>query len=734
MAFTGIALSSLSTIGTAKPRGRYPGSHPWTLVAALAALGIAFPAATQAQLRCDLQVKSTPGVDGAAACLDLVAVRNGGTPIQTAGNATRISTDGFRLCKTAFEVSQPAGADIVFIYDNSGSMTATYAHIDSLTRDTTFLHASANCGGGGNSLNSRLTGQTMIFNTLVGPDTVQLLSSATGCTGIAGDPYQARGRVITQGVDFLQLASPTSTAGVVGFASNVEHPQPPLVLTPANAQRVKDSVVLNYVTNTIYVPPLQLATTWLNDTAITNTARKAIIFLSDGEPNDAADFERWLNANLGIPIYSIALGDSGVVFQRMQTMSQRTGGGYFQVPPNDIGRMNQVMQQIIQAITVVNLPTSVEISNGAFAPPMVSRSVNITRNPDSSVSVALDSIIALKKGQNPLTVKVTMSPGDVREYPVTIQADGAEAGGSTTTLECHRMPSLVMLNQNGGVDSDYPSGPTQYDVRLVRTTSDLAQVVVTATSKDSTRPGWGDEEFITLPQTSTGPDSTVNRREDYAFNGGAITAAKGDNTLQAAPNGQVILTWRHPRDERESAVFILPGRKIPTTPGFIDMVRVTDVPKGVALTTPVTTPVVIRGVTNLVRSGDQAILTTKGFLTDPVMDEGLLNPNQVPTFIVKTASHFSYKVSIYDHLGQFMNSQEGKVDSTKWSNMRANADSMAVAISILPVAKSGQQFGTGVYIMRATLTTMETVRTDPNAPKHVTPTTKMMINRFGYTR
>lgn len=708
-------------------------------VAACAAAVLALAVSAQSQLRCDLQIKSTPGAGAESACLDLIAVQAGGTPIQTAGNATRISTDGFNLCPSAFRVTQPAGADIVFIYDNSGSMTAAYAAIDSVTGDTTFFHASANCGGGGGGggiAGRVVAGQNVIINTLVGPDTVQLITSGAGCTGIAGDPYQARGVVIKQGIDFLQQASPTSTAGAVGFAAVVEHPQPLVQLTtPAEAQRVKDSVILNYVTNTVYTPPLQLATTWLNDATLIKTARKAIVFLSDGEPNDGQNFDRWLAANLGIPIYSIALSDTGIIFARMQTMSQQTGGAYFQVSPNNIAQMNQVMQQIIQAITVNNLPTSVEISNAAFTPPMVSRSERMTRNADSSVSVVLDSIIALQKGPNALSVKVTMSPTDIRTYLVNVIANGAEAGGSTTSLECHRMPALVMLNQSGTVDSGYPSGPTTYDVRLVRTTSDLEQVIVTAVTSDSARPGWGDRESINLPQTSSVADSTVNRRENYAFNGGVAAPANGNNILEATPNGLVTLTWSHPRDAREFASFVLAGKKIPTTAGFIDMIRAKDVPKGVTLTVPVTNPVVIRGGVTLGQVGTNVTLTHKGVLSNPHnLNDATLDPDQTPTFIFTTASSFSYKVSVFDHLGQFLNYAEGTVDSLAWERMRGSDDSLAVAISILPVSSKGQQFASGVYIMRATLTTRKSLRQDPNRPFNVTPTSRQVINRFGYLR
>lgn len=731
MALQGIFFQSTSAFRRFYPR--LSGLSSTSARITLAALGLAVTAWAQAPVRCDLNIKSTPGAGAETACLDLVALQSGGAPVKTANNATRISTDGFRMCKNAFQVGLPAGADVVFIYDNSGSMYSTFARINAATGDTAFYHNSG-CG----SQNPPTTG-TMTYNTLMGPRTVRLVDSTVNCTQHAGDPYLARGRVITQGIDFLAQTSPNSTAGAIAFSGDISHLQPPLLLaTPGNPDIVKASVMPESVSSTIYVTPLQRAHQWLDDTAITNTSKRAIVFVSDGEPNDASQLNNFLNNpnNADIPIYTIALGDSGVTFTRMQDMSTRTGGRFFRVAPDNIAQMNLVMQQIIQAITVVTLPTAIEVTNSSFAPPMVSRSTGMTRNPDSSVSLVLDSIIALKLGPNNLSIKITMSPTDIRTFPVTVQADGPAAGGSTSDLVCHAMPTLVMLNQSGAVDTAYPSGPTQYDVRLIRATSDLEQVVVTAISRDSARgAGWGDAESITLPQTGDAGGLTTNRRENYNFNGGSASPAKGNNTLEAAPNGEVVLTWTHPRDPRETATFILPGRKIPVTPGFIDIVRVTDVPKGVTINVPVNNPIVIRGGVAIGQAGDGATITHKGVLFNPHnISDATLNPNQTPTFVFKTASPFSYQVSIFDHLGQFLNAQEGKVDSARWEQMRGNADSLAVAFSILPVSEEGQQFGTGVYIMRATLTTLDATRQDPGQPKRVTPITRVLVNRFGYRR
>lgn len=711
-------------------------AFPFSASLFFAALLAAGNASAQAPLRCDLKLESTPGAGASGACLDLAALQNGGAPIVAANNATRISVDGFTLCKNAFQVTTPAGADIVFIYDNSGSMWSHYAKINA-KGDTSYYHAQG-CGGGGGPGGGGAAGTPLTYNTVLGPRTVHLLDSTVNCTQYAGDPYFARTKAISQAIDWVAANSPRSTVGAMAFETDTNHTQKPLQLSTAgNADIVKASLKIDSVPATNYMPPLRLAAAWLSDTTLIKNAKQAIVFLSDGQPNDGTQLTSWLNANTRIPIYSIALGDSNATFTRMEDMSRATGGTFYRVAPNNIARMNQVMQEIVQAITVVDMPTTIEITNTSFAPPMVSRSTRMSRNPDSSISPVLDSIVALKQGLNNLTVKITLSPTDVRTYAVKVQADGPAAAASTQGLSCYPMPVLTLLNQAGGVDSAYPAGKTPYNVKLTRATSDLQQVIVVATSSDVGRPGWGDQESISLPQASASGGTTVNQKNNYTVSGSALNPAKGDNTLDAAPGpgGSITLTWQHPRDPRETATFHMPGKSISTTPGFIDVVRASDAPRGAPLPGVITDPIVIRGGVVLTRNGTGAVLTHKGDLSNPhKLGDDVLDPNRTPTFVFNTAAPFTYRISIYDHLGQFLNAKEGKVDSLRWEQMRGNADSLACAFSILPVSKDGQLFGTGVYILRATITTRESIRQDPGRPVHVTASTKLFTNRFGYVR
>jgi hypothetical protein len=239
-----------------------------------------------------------------------------------------------------------ADADIVFIYDNSGSMWSHYAKIDSIEDDTTF-YMQQSCG-----IPVGQPGMPFTYSTASGPRTIELLPSSALCREYAGDPYQVRTSIISQAIDYLAIRSPNSTAGAVAFAGEIGHARPPLPLSvPGNADLVKASLAMDSLPSTNYVPPLQLARTWLTDSSRAPAARKAIIFISDGVPTDGTAFMTWVDTYSDIPIHTIALGDSSPDFTSMRIMSETTGGNFSRIDPRDVSRMGRTVRDLIDAIT-----------------------------------------------------------------------------------------------------------------------------------------------------------------------------------------------------------------------------------------------------------------------------------------------------------------------------------------------------------------------------------------------
>ncbi len=697
----------------------------------------------QASKRCDLVVKSTPGVGAEPACLDLVSLTNGGPAFQTASNTTRISQDGFKFCPNAFQVSSTSDADVVFIYDNSTSMRAAFAYINPVLNDTVYYFDDSLC-------TSKATLGTFAIDFGNGVRTIKKLTNNSGCTSYSGDPYEVRAKVIKSAIDSMALNSPTSTAGVTGFALKNMHPLAPLQLnTTVNVNRVKDSAMIDSSAWTLYAVPLQQAYSWLKNPALIKTKKQVIIFISDGAPVDSvgnketnptrAPYLPLVDVN--IPIYSIYLGQVATKdTAKLKELSDLTHGNFTRVQPNNIAGIGAVMQSIIKSILVSTLPRSIQVTNTTFTPPQISQSLTLTKNTDNSVNVALDSILGLKLGVNNFTVKVTMNDTLIRNYSFNIKADGPLAATSTTELTCYDPPTLALLNKNGVQDTAYPAGSTAYQVKLTRASNDLASVTILATAKDSTaKPVLSDAETLVL---NVGSGAAPTYLGPATVNGSSMAPVSGNAVLESDANGKLTLNWVHPRDAREFASYTLPGTIIPppkvdTVKGFVDFERVNSVSKGVILSGTITNPVVIFGGAKLLRANrDSATVTHGDCLSNCVGNAvALADPNKTPSFIFKTASPFSYDLMIYDHFGNFVNKSKGSVSAAQWQMLPKRGDSVAVVMSILPVASNGALIATGVYVLKATIKTQATSTKDSSGVERRTPAgNRMLINRFGYSR
>jgi len=517
----------------------------------------------QAVKRCDLLVNSTPGAGADTACLDLVALtQTGGPAIQVGNNVTRISNAGLKLCANAFTVSTGGSADVVFIYDNSGSMWSHRAAIDSVAHDTTFYDATG-CNGAGTPITYLVQDTAYARPPQSLLKTIPLLPSVGACNEFAGDPYNARGAVIRNAIRYLAQKAPTSTAGAVGFAQTTQFPQPPLQLNvAANVTQVTGMVRLDSIPTTNYAPPLTLAKTWLNDSTLIKTPRQAIVFISDGNASDGNASINLADASMP-PIYSIFLGKKPTSdTARLKQLSDLTHGLFFRVDPSKPAAIQVVMDSIIRKITETSIPKSIAITNTTNGQTSVAGPMSV--GPGGNLSITLDSIIALAVGRNDFSVTVTKSDGTVGKYAFTVKADGPAEAQTTKTTQCYDPPTLTMLNSQGQPDAQYSLTATSYTIKLTRSPADVGPVIVTATTKDSMQPptpGWGDLESVTLP--ASGASGTY--QGPYPFNGQSAKPTPGNGTLEAAAAGQIALSWVYPRDARDFATFTLPGSKMLVT-------------------------------------------------------------------------------------------------------------------------------------------------------------------------
>jgi hypothetical protein len=355
--------------------------------------------------RCDLAGRDTT-VSGNPAtfkrCLDLSALD--GKTVNIPSNVTRIDNDGLSLCKGVVQAG--GDADIVYVYDNSGSMRANYAYVDLTLNDTTFYYDAGGCSGSDSG--------TVSFYQWNDAGTSQVLRSITrrtsrsGCTNLSGDPYNSRSRAFYLGIQEQASRAPQSTAGVIGFDGSTRPVVRPLRLNSAtNVNNILSGINTAFSGGTSYRPPMDTAKNWLSSSAITPNPKKAIIFLSDGRPTDGYTAPA---SGSQPPIYGIFLGRPRSDTAILSQMSVNTGGKFYLIPPDDPDSLKSVVSAILNIVLLEYSPQSASVTNSSLTPAQTSTSAasDFVLQPDGSWLMKLSDIIGLKaNASNAISVSTT---------------------------------------------------------------------------------------------------------------------------------------------------------------------------------------------------------------------------------------------------------------------------------------------------------------------------------------
>jgi hypothetical protein len=698
---------------------RFPMVRPTAQIAIALALAAGSSAHAKGPQRCDWHGPLSSGESPFVKCVDFAALN--GKELTLPKNVTRISADGLSFCATKTTVAGPSEADIVFVYDNSGSMTADAAYINPTTKDTVFYFFDNNNGCEDNFVpaNGNLTYKLRNGTTR----SIPIFTSNKGCTSNdPGDPYFARGEVIKDGIDFLAETSPTSTAGVVSFSDSVKYPHAPVpVSDKAGVAAVKATITIDTDGGTKYGPPLRQAKLWLNDASLIKTKKQAIVFISDGAPHDS--YLDIVDGDMP-PIYSIYLARAATPdTAKLKDLSQLTGGTFARVNPNDPTAIDKLLKQIITTITTnPGAPKSATITNKTLKPPQTSHSLDVIPNPDGSSGMKLDSIIGLDLGKNTIEIQVTRDDNTNATYTFTMNVSGSEISSTGGNYSCYDQPTLTAIDKSTNqVPEMYSPDKTSYKLQLTRSPSDLGPVSVAGSSPNN------DKENIKLgaPDLSKGVPTQTG---DFNYNPDKGSATAGNGVLEVDNHGDLTFDWSHPRDPREAVNYVLPGRIVPIISGKPEVEWITDLSKGGG-----------GDVVVLRDAPDQVVIVTdmKGkCIVNCVGTEPYHDRVTIPSMKVTIRSPIDFTARVFDNFGQFVNDQKGSMDSTIWNSLAKAGDSAVVVMKFLPFSKSGQPLGTGAYIMQLRVTAKGDQVTKNTAGETIVVRNarKEYVSRFGYLR
>lgn len=478
-------------------------------------------------------------------------------------NVTRIGEDGLALCTPT--TVQTMSSDIVYIIDNSASMSATSFWVDPISNDTSFyiqdcLEDNETAAGTWVPLRWRHYGGTTGLDSIAIDSLYQFTTKKTGgsCL-ISRDPYNMRAQAVRVALDYQASFDSTSMAGVVYFNSQVRQKFGMQELTTGNLETLLRDVGYYYAgSGTRWAPPFDTAFRWLN--AVNTGRNEAIILVSDGEPSDRTAYMKLLGQDGQPPIYAIYLGDSTDLTPQLDTVVALTFGKKFVVPPDRPDSLEGVIKSIVASVTRKDAPAASTIANVTNG--QTSRTLTVLEDSLETWRLGLDSAIALLPGLNQIASITTWKTPAGVQYDTTVfainvvgpVAPGGETpvAGSALSAVCTEGSSMRFVDASGQSIAQVaegggpvgivltPSGEANLPLKLSITSNANDLEKVSLSSLDSVAPGsWG--RTMPLSVARLAPAIPGNQTLDVV---------SGYDTLRSA--------WCHPRDARDCADAMLP--------------------------------------------------------------------------------------------------------------------------------------------------------------------------------
>lgn len=467
--------------------------------------------------RCDL---FTAPLLGSKGCINLGDLD--GDTLRVSRNTTRLSTEGLVLCGSASTVVP--GTDIVYLLDNSGSMSGS-------------------------------------------------------------DPTNQRGIILQDALALHNQAAPGSHAAYIPFTGSGNYSPTQLysLSNPVEFADLTNSINAVSGGDTYYARPLGWARALLQGAksgtqvqAPSQNKNKAIIMISDGVPGDASASlsvlrpgattthlnSTWtLPADSSVPVFGFMIttsNDAMTMGKALYDITQATRGEFIVIPPNDPDSLRSAMMTVLGSIVARARPDTLGITNQTNG--QISRGLSGGHEGDGW-RFRLDSLVGLEPGVNDLRLRGVLSTdrGDsvVDARWTVVVGDSSESfmvGGKDSTLmvSCHAPTKLKIrppldTTRHFADSRDGSLGfylDARYDKLLRNTVAFWTDV-----SQDSGRKTLG---------TATTPDG-IRAYSNIAIPWTALAVSRKDSSVQTDFGWDTVrAVYRTPRDRRDSAVGLLP--------------------------------------------------------------------------------------------------------------------------------------------------------------------------------
>jgi hypothetical protein len=378
----------------------------------------------------------------------------------------------------------------------------------------------------------------------------------------SGDPFKKRDDILRAGFQYQTDSLRESHAGYIGFGSTIPsgHILPPVNVITGQTQLINMADHLSdYIENlqhaggTNYRVVLDQAIAWLQDTLLCPHPTKAIIFISDGDPNIGDTVTnaqmQFLQNNFTdtVEVHGLFLGQN--MGTALQNLATQTGGTFIHVPPLNTDTIETILEIIIpmyidpitaEKATIINHQTNdTAISIGTYE-------IN-----DTIWQFQITDFLPLQIGPNQVTVysnfKSTGGYDTTLDFSFFIEVTG-DVPYNSECYDCWHRAELELLADQVAVDTLTAENDT-VTIKLEyfgEDSLDRVEVIIATREKQDLETavfeniGWSGQAWIF--SGSVPFIVTVN------------AAVTGNGIIEADTSDFVYLQWVHPRDLRDTAV------------------------------------------------------------------------------------------------------------------------------------------------------------------------------------
>ena len=384
---------------------------------------------------------------------------------------------------------------------------------------------------------------------------------------LSGDPETQRAEAIKDAIRTQKILQDSSLVGFYEFTDELRRQFDLSLAVDLDENTINNFILAEATGGTKYLPPLIKTMEQYRSGVADKHLNRAIIFVTDGTPQDREDVLDSLEAWTDVPpIYFIYLGiykreDVEALFPGesvsaidalmeringpdnfLDSIATLTNGAYFRIEGNELSHL---VDSLVTEVSNKIIPADVQLENKANN--VVVNSAGAIHQPGNDPIIEFESELALVTGENEITISAEFG-GELKKatFSIIVEEDEDEWDGNDLfDLECFETDLIFTNDQNESIALYNPeTGRINFQLTTGQFPENSSKVELTTLIHS-------DHENPTLQKTDNAIDSVVLRGlEENTID---ITASENNSSLEFALYDSLFANWTHPADPRNKA-------------------------------------------------------------------------------------------------------------------------------------------------------------------------------------